>query len=165
MHTPNGRRWLLGVISTLPMLLSLAIASPALAATSTADVSITISGHPGSVKMGQQITYVATMTNHGPDDATFVDAVFSMPVQLHEVSVTCAKGISADGLFCEYSSLKAGETVVSTLVATAGPGTARRFSVWAKVNFENSCSFDPNCTFDPNMRNDSASVTTRLLRH
>ena len=105
------------------------------------------------------------MTNHGPDDATSVDVGFALPAQLRLVSMSCDKGISPDTPFCEYSSLRAGETVVSILVAKVNAGARQdRESVTttARVSFESDCAFDPNCTFDPDLSNNSASVTTRL---
>ncbi len=52
------------------------------------------------------------------DDLWKRDVGFSLPDQLNLVSMTCDRGISPDTPFCEYSTLAAGETVVSTLVAT-----------------------------------------------
>ena len=88
------------------------------------------------------------------------------PDQLNLVSMTCDKGISPDTPFCEYSSLAAGETVVSTLVATPNPSALthdRKLTVTANASFEVDCSFDPNCTLDPDTSNNSTSITTKLL--
>ena len=165
MTSPIGRRILLGVIGIMP-LVSLATAHPVAAATATSDISVTLVASRGHVMTGQHITYIATMTNHGPDDASFVDVTFGWPTQLDLVSMSCDLGISADTPACEYSSLKAGQSVVSVLVATphrGGHPGVRRIRVSARVSFEVDCSFDPNCTFDPNHRNNSASVMTRLI--
>jgi hypothetical protein len=78
--------------------------------------------------------------------------------------MTCDLGISPDTPFCEYSSLKAGETVISTVVATPNPDTHKKhLNVTADVLFEVDCSFDPNCTFDPDLRNNADSVSARLM--
>ena len=160
------RRLIINMIGILPLIMSLGNNAVALAATSTSDISVTIVADQRQVKMGQMITYTATMTNLGSDDASFVDVDFSLPDQINLVSMTCDRGISPDTPFCEYSTLAAGETVVSTLVATPTPGSTvhpRKLTVTANVFFEVDCSFDPNCTFDPNDSNNSASLTTKLV--
>jgi uncharacterized repeat protein (TIGR01451 family) len=160
------RRLIINMIGILPLIMSLGNNAVALAATSTSDISVTIVADQSQVRMGQMITYTATMTNLGSDDASFVDVDFSLPDQINLVSMTCDRGISPDTPFCEYSTLAAGETVVSTLVATPTPGSTvhpRKLTVTANVFFEVDCSFDPNCTFDPNDSNNSASLTTKLV--
>jgi len=160
------RRFIINMIGILPLIISLGNSKVAFAATSTSDISVTIVADQSKVKAGQTITYTATMTNLGPDDAFFVDVRFGLPDQLNLVSMTCDRGISPDTPFCEYSTLAAGETVVSTLVATPTPGTLtydRKDTVTANVFFEVDCSFDPNCTFDPDLSNNSASLITKLI--
>ena len=136
------------------------------AARATSEISVTITADRGSVAVGRDVTYRARMTNHGPNDATFVDLTFLWPKQLDEVSMACAGGISPDGPSCEYSSLKAGRTVVTVLVATPHPGGHpgdKKVKVTARASFEVDCSLDPNCTFDPNGRNNAASILTKLV--
>jgi uncharacterized repeat protein (TIGR01451 family) len=162
MKVLTGPRVLAAVAGVIPLIMSLAPVAPVYAATATADISISLTRSPATAVVGQEVTYVARMTNHGPDDATFVDTIFSYPAQLEPISLTCDLGISPDGPGCEYSSLKAGQTVVSTLVGMPRTATPRKFTVKAKVSFEVNCSFDPNCTFDPHLRNNSASVATRV---
>jgi len=161
------RRFIVTSIGILPLLLSLGSSQVAFAATSTSDISLSFVADQGKVKMGQTIIYTATMTNHGPDEAFFVDVGFGLPDQLTLVSMTCDRGISPDTPFCEYSTLAAGETVVSTLVATPTEGALtqpRKLLVRANVSFEVACSFDPaNCTIDPDLSNNSASLITKLI--
>jgi uncharacterized repeat protein (TIGR01451 family) len=159
------RRFIMNIIGILPLILSLGTSQVAFAATATSDISVTLVADQNHVKMGHTITYTATMTNLGPDDAIAVDVVFSLPDQLTVLSFTCDR-VSPDGLFCEYSTLAVGETVVATLVATPTSGALthdRKLTVTASVFFEVDCSFDPNCTFDPNSSNNSASVITKLI--
>ena len=158
-------RFIVHLIGTLALLLSLGTSKVAFAATATSDISVTLVANQSKVKMGQTITYTATMTNHGPDDAIAVDVGFFLPDQLTLVSLTCDR-VSPDTPFCEYSTLAAGETVVATLVATPTPGTLprdRKVTVTANVFFEVDCSFDPNCTFDPDLSNNSASLNTKII--
>ena len=160
------RRLILKMIGILPLIMSLGSSQLAYAATSTSDIAITLVADQSQVKMGKTVTYIVTMTNLGPEDASFVDIGFSLPDQLNLVSMTCDLGISPDTPFCEYSTLTAGQSVVSTLVATPTPGSTvhpRKLTVTANVLFEVDCSFDPNCTFDPNSSNNSASLTTKLV--
>jgi uncharacterized repeat protein (TIGR01451 family) len=160
------RRFIITLLGILPLILSLGSSQVAFAATSTSDISLTLVADQSHVKMGQTITYTATMTNGGPDDAVFVDVGFSLPDQLNFVSLTCDRGISPDTPSCEYSTLAAGETVVSTLVATPTPGALtkdRKLTITANVFFEVDCTFDPNCTLDPNSHNNSVSITTKLI--
>jgi len=160
------RRFIIHIIGILPLILSLGSSKIALAATSTSDINVTLVADQSHLKMGQTITYTAIMTNLGPEDAVFVDVGFSLPDQLNLVSLACDRGISPDTPFCEYSTLAAGETVVSTLVATPTPGALthdRKLTVTANVFFEVDCTFDPNCTFDPELGNNLASVSTKLI--
>jgi uncharacterized repeat protein (TIGR01451 family) len=161
------RRFIVSLIGILPLIVSLGASRTAFAATSTSDISVTLTADRSKLKVGQTITYTATMTNLGPDDADFVDVRFNLPAQLTLVSMTCDFGISPDTPFCEYSSLKAGETVVSTVVATLNPAALTRqhsLTVTADILLEQDCSFEPdNCTFDPNLSNNLASLTTRLV--
>ena len=167
MHTfTKSRRFIIHMIGILPLLLSVGTSQVAWAAGSTSEISLTMVASQNQIRMGQMITYKVTMTNHGPDDAIFVDAGFSLPDQLNLVSISCDKGISPDTPFCEYSSLKAGETVVSTVVATPNPSAKNRdrsVIATAIVSFEIDCNYDQNCTFDPNSSNNLASIPVKII--
>jgi uncharacterized repeat protein (TIGR01451 family) len=160
----NYRRFLLTLSGILSILLSLGSSQVAFAATSHSNIAVKLVAHRSN-QDGGTITYTATMTNLGPDDASSVDVGFALPKQLRLTSMTCDLGISPDTPFCEYSSLKAGQSVVSILVAKPTPG-ARKHNISvttsASVFFEVDCSFDSNCTLDPDMSNNSASVTVKL---
>jgi uncharacterized repeat protein (TIGR01451 family) len=130
------------------------------AAQTSSDISIHMTVDRGSVGMGQDVTYTVSMTNLGPEDATFVDVGFKLPDQLVLVSMECDLGISADTPFCEYSSLPAGVTVVSTLTATPNPAgrlLPRMVTTSASVYFESD-------TVDTHTVNNNASVRTRIVR-
>jgi uncharacterized repeat protein (TIGR01451 family) len=157
----NYRRFIVRIIGILPIIMSLGTSKVALAATATSDIALSLVAH----RAGDTITYTATMTNLGPDNAVATDVGFTLPDQLKLVSMTCDLGISPDTPFCEYSSLNAGETVVSTLIAKPNLGAQKgnpELTTTASVFFEIDCSFDPNCTFDPDLSNNSASVTMKL---
>ena len=163
----NYRHFIINMLGILSLILSLGTSKVAFAAseTATSDLSLTLVADQSKVKMGQTVTYTATMTNLGPDDAIDVAVAIFLPDQLNVVSLTCDR-VSNDGTFCEYSTLAAGETVVETLVATPTPGSLtkpRKLTVTANVFLLTDCNFDPHCTFDPDLSNNSASVTTKLI--
>jgi uncharacterized repeat protein (TIGR01451 family) len=150
---------IVGILLLVSMLLG--STTPALAAPHGSDISITIVANRSTVKVGQNITYTARMTNHGPDDAYFVDTAFVLPKQLTLVEETCAEGISPDTPNCEYSSLKAGQTVISKLVATpkrAAHPYVKDIKVTARVLFETSG------TVDPHLHNNVDSVSTVIFQ-
>ena len=161
------RRFIINMLGILPLILSLGTSKVAFAAASTSDISVTLVADQSKVKVGQTITYTAIMTNHGPDDALYVDVRFNLPVQLSLVEETCAFGISADTPFCEYSSINAGESLISTVVATPNPDyltRERNLTVTADVLLEQDCAFEPiDCTSDPDLNNNLASVSTKLI--
>jgi uncharacterized repeat protein (TIGR01451 family) len=113
------QRLIFGALGILSLMASLGDSGRAIAAQATADVSVTIVADSDKAKLGQHITYTVTATNLGPDAALFVDVVHGLSDQLAIISLTCDRGISPDGPFCEYSILEPGESVVSTLVATS----------------------------------------------
>ena len=132
----------------------------ALAAQNVADVSVTIVANNSRVKLGEDITYTVTATNLGPDAALFVDVIHGLSDQLNVVSMTCDRGISADGSFCEYSILAPGESVVSTLVATPRADAHNRER---KAITTATLAFETADTVDSDGSNNSASVTTKLI--
>lgn len=154
------RSFINNTIRILVLVILLGSSGKALAAPSRSDVSITITADRSEVRVGQTVTYTARMTNHGPDDAYFVDASFVWPDQYTFVSMACDQGISPDTPACEYSILKAGETLVSTYVATPDP-TAHFHNKVVKVTVQ--VFFETTDTVDPRLRNNTASVTTRIL--
>jgi len=161
------RRFIMNMIGILPLIISLGNSRTAFAAASGSDISITLVANQSKVKVGQTITYTAIMTNHGPDDALYVDVRFNLPLQLSLVEETCAFGISADTPFCEYTVIKAGETLISTVIATPNPDYLTRerdLTVTADILLEQDCAFEPiDCTSDPDLSNNLASVSTKLI--
>jgi uncharacterized repeat protein (TIGR01451 family) len=125
------------------------------------DLSIKMVADRNMVEPGEQVTYTATMTNLGPDDASLVDVAFDTSEQLTVVSIACDHGISSDGSFCEYSSLAAGESVVSTVVATPKLGANRTHRT--VVRNAASILFETADTFDPVTVNNKAGVKTWLV--
>jgi uncharacterized repeat protein (TIGR01451 family) len=132
---------------------------PALAQGST-DISVTITANRDKARPGQLITYTVVATNLGPDDAIFVDVVHRLPDQLQFISLTCDKGTSPDTPACEYTTLAAGESATSILVATprADPGKHPKLvTTTAHIVFETTDSVDPDTS------NNAASVAIKLI--
>ena len=154
------RHALRNVLSTLVLLLLLGSNTYAATAQGITDLSVKIVANRHKVKPGQTITYTVTVTNLGPDAAPLIDVIHSLPDQLQFVSLTCDRGVSNDGDFCEYLSLEAGARVVSTLVATPLTGTgmlrSKRVATTAIVSLESTA------TADPDQSNNTATVLTKL---
>jgi uncharacterized repeat protein (TIGR01451 family) len=149
-----------GILSLMATMGSSAPLSSPTLAQSASDVSITMVADRNMARAGQTITYTVTMTNLGPDNVTFVDVAFALPDGLQGLEDGCDLGVSADGPFCEYSSLPAGATVVSTFSATPLTGTgmrARLVRATASILFENADASDPN------IANNTATVKTKLI--
>jgi uncharacterized repeat protein (TIGR01451 family) len=159
----NYRSLMVSVLGILSLMATMASSAPMgrlQASQTTNDIAIKISQDRDKVSEGQDVTYTVVAMNLGPDDATFVDVGFKLPSQLNLVSMSCDLGISPDTPFCEYSSLPAGSRVVSTLVATPNNATqlhSKLLKVSASISFEN-----PG-VLDPDLRNNTASVGTRLV--
>jgi uncharacterized repeat protein (TIGR01451 family) len=154
------RRFSMGALCILSLITFSGNSRQAIAAQLSSDVSVTITADRDKVRLGQNVTYTVTATNLGPDAASFVDVVHGLSDQLAVVSLTCDRGISPDGPFCEYSSLDSGATVVSTLVATPRSDSQ---SHDRKATTSAHLSFETADTVDPNSSNNAASVTIKLI--
>jgi uncharacterized repeat protein (TIGR01451 family) len=155
------KHFMLNALSILSLWATLGSSAPIMSTAKTInDISIKIVADRGVVRPGQKITYTITATNLGPDDAVFVDTAFDISDQLVVVSLVCDKGISPDGPFCEYSSLRSGASVIARIVATPKLTARARSKTMQTIA---SIQFETIDTFDPNMNNNKASVRTRLI--
>lgn len=153
----------IGLLSILMLAVSFPISTQrAFAQTTqtTSDISIQMVADHNKVRMGEDVTYTVYMTNHGPDDATGVDVTFQMPDQLTMLSMTCDLGISADTPACEYNSLPAGVTLVSTMTAT--PNSAAR-TAGRRATVAAVASFEVTTEVDPDLSNNTASTKTKII--
>ncbi len=91
----------------------------------TPDLALRLSGSPGTVTVGQQVTYTATVTNtgHGIDaNAGFQD---QLPANTTVVSTTPSQGTCSGSptLLCNLGELDPGASATITIVVTANqPG-------------------------------------------
>ncbi|HEX9389457.1 MAG TPA: DUF11 domain-containing protein [Anaerolineales bacterium] len=155
------RQLIVAAIGIASLVMSLGISGRALAAQNMADVSVTIVADKSRVKIGENITYIVTITNLGPNAALFVEVAHGLSDQLNFVSVTCDGGISSDGPFCEYSILQPGQNAVSILIATPNPSIQNheRNALTATA----TTSFETADTIDSDNGNNWASVTVKLI--
>ncbi|HEV8384392.1 MAG TPA: choice-of-anchor Q domain-containing protein, partial [Candidatus Acidoferrales bacterium] len=94
-----------------------------------ADFSVTKTGAPGTVSVGQNITFTITVTNNGPDPAagSFTD---NLPASFQFVSLTSPAGwtcttpvVGASGtVSCSNTGLSSGASGAFTLVVTTTSG-------------------------------------------
>jgi len=154
----NYQRFMISAFGILSLLVAQGSSAPRPAAKTTNDLSIKIVANRGTARPGQSITYTVTTTNLGPDDAALIDVVHQLPDELTAVALTCDRGISPDGPFCEYSLLESRASVVSTLVAVPKSAHGRKKTVTTTAYI----AFETLDTFDPHMRNNKASVRTQL---
>ena len=91
----------------------------------SADLTVTKIVDDASPAEGDTLTYVVTVTNGGPDDATGVEVTDALPAGLTFVSATASQGSyqAATGVW-SVGSLAVGETAGLQIRATVDDGTA-----------------------------------------
>lgn len=122
---------------------------------STADLSLALSSSPANVTVGQDVTYMLTVTNNDPQvTATGLTLTDTLPSGVTFVSANAAGGS------CNYAN----GTVTCTLASIAPQATWQpSITVTAEMagNVKNSASVSANQT-DPNTANNNATVTTTV---
>jgi hypothetical protein len=118
-----------------------------------------------AVRAGENITYIITLTNLGPDTATGVSFGLGLVDEFSApYSVTCSQGGTPAGdpsglgtTACNVESLASGDSVTATVVVQAIPNSKkeRRFSSFAQV-------FSSD-THDPNISNNTARLETKFI--
>jgi uncharacterized repeat protein (TIGR01451 family) len=107
----------------------------------SADMGVTAVGEPTELRVGEQVTYTATVTNHGPGTAVDVVLSVDLPDGLSSVVVSSTAGScsSIRPVACRLGTLTRSQTATVTLKATAAAaGTSSlTFAVGASVS-------DPN---------------------
>jgi uncharacterized repeat protein (TIGR01451 family) len=116
----------------------------------SADVRVSLSG-PSVRRAGTQATYVATVTNGGPDEATGVQVNVPAPSGSTLVSAAASQGNGCTGTSCLIGSLPNGATATATYVFTLSQ--AGSLTVTATVQGDR----------DPNASNNTASAPTTVL--
>lgn len=108
-------------------------------ATSTnADLEISLSDSPDPALVGANLTYDLQLINYGPDAATGVSAVLSLPSQISFVSATSGCSYANSLVTCTLSSLNSASNASFQVVVQ--PGVATTLDASASVS---SAVFDP----------------------
>jgi uncharacterized repeat protein (TIGR01451 family) len=116
-----------------------------------ADLSITKVGSPNPVALGIPITYTIKVKNNGPDAATGVTVVDSMPSQVTLATPTPSQGTCFGNVTCDIGNLAVGATATVTITATP---------FVPDVTITNTAQVQSS--FDLNSANNSASASTRV---
>lgn len=93
-------------------------ASAGVTVTPAADLGLTKTG-PATVDAGGDMTYVLTTTNHGPDAATGVAIVDTLPAGVSYVSGDAGCGASGQTVTCPVGALALNATAVRNIVVRA----------------------------------------------
>jgi len=123
---------------------------------SGADLAVVKTG-PATGHVGQQVTYVITVTNNGPQTANGVTATDTLPKNTGFGSATSTQGSCAptphqQSVVCNVGTMASGAKVTVTLVIK--PTTKGNFTDTAGVS-----ATSPN---DPVSTNNTSSVTTKV---
>ena len=119
----------------------------------SADLSVAMTDTPDPVDVGNNITYTATVTNNGPNEATNVTLTDSLPASLSLVSAVPSQGnCSGDpNISCALDTLAASANATVTIVATAN----------SEGSVDNTASVSATQA-DPQASNDSATASTTV---
>ncbi len=118
------------------------------------DVGVTLGDAPDPATVGQDVTYTATITNHGPGEATDVVLTNTLAGAATVVSATTSQGSCTPAgptVVCSLGTLASGAAATVTIVAV--PSALGLLSDTATVAAEGP---------DPNPANDSATETTNV---
>ena len=118
------------------------------------DLSITKSGSPDPIVAGSTLTYVVTVTNNGPSDATGVTIVDTLPPGVAFVSASADCSEVSGTVTCDVGSLPSGASASVTVQVTVDAGTTGSIT--------NSASVAGSET-DPVTSNNSATDTTAVV--
>ncbi|HCV32360.1 MAG TPA: hypothetical protein DGO89_20725 [Microcoleaceae bacterium UBA9251] len=87
------------------------------------DLSISATGTPTTVNLGDKLTYSLTVTNNSPTQATGVTFTNELPSGLKDVSATSSKGGTPENnngiITAELGDLNTGESAIVTINATS----------------------------------------------
>jgi uncharacterized repeat protein (TIGR01451 family) len=145
-------------MAALVLLLS-SLGGPVALAQGSADLALTKRADRQLVRVGQNVVYVITLTNSGPEAATDVHFGDSLPDQLNLVAFRCQGGSPSGGTFCLVNRLEPGETALAVVVATPIANIA-----WSERRVSNTAFIQSASSFDPNEGNNTASTIVIAIR-
>jgi uncharacterized repeat protein (TIGR01451 family) len=131
-------------------------------ATPTANLSVAKGTSNSSVNSGELVTFVLSITNSGPSDATNVVLTDPTPANAAFSSVTPSGGFTCAGgvLPCSAPVLAAGATANFQIVYTAGSAGSTITNI-ATVSSPDAVGANPTFV-DPDSSDDSATTTLRI---
>ena len=122
--------------------------------TTGADLALTASGDSSALSVTQKLTYTATASNYGPQDATNVVLTDTLPSTVNFVSVTSNQGTCTEAqlvVMCSISNLISGDSLVATINVV--PTTTGQITNTANATASEN---------DANTANNTASISTRV---
>ncbi len=128
-----------------------------------ADLRVTVAHSPDKVLLGGQVTYVITVTNDGPTDATVVRVTDTLPEHLAFASATDGCVHTEETVTCPLGDLAAGQSASVVIVADAvTTGTATSIT---RVDADQADPYGENnstaTTVDVSPAADLAVITAR----
>ena len=122
--------------------------------TASADLGVSIAGPTAPTPVGQNLTYVVTVTNNGPTAASGVTLTDTIPMGSTLVSTTPTGAmLSGNTLTYVFGNLASGATTTLTIVVTAGGSTIPTATDTASISGNQP---------DPNPSNNSTSFTSAV---
>jgi uncharacterized repeat protein (TIGR01451 family) len=109
------------------------------------DVSVALAADPDPVDLGQELTYVATVHNSGPGDATGVALELELPVGLAILSTASTHGtpvVESGQVRCDIGTL--GDSENATVTVVVGPGVDGLLTATATVTQLSGDTFPDN---------------------
>jgi uncharacterized repeat protein (TIGR01451 family) len=102
----------------------------------SSNVVLELTGSPGTVDTGQQVTYTATVSNTGNDTAGTVAFQNLLPGKATLVSASSSQGNCSGSpmILCELGSLTAGASATITIVVTADQPGKMTDHGWVSAN-------------------------------
>jgi len=123
----------------------------------TADLQLKIDPLSDPVGINNAVTYKITTTNNGPDAATTVKVVHTLPAQMTFVSSNdsqCTYQLASRKLTCNYATL-ATESLISTEIIVNTPSVTSTDEITLTSTVTSS-------EFDPVQTNNNAAVSTHV---
>lgn len=134
-------------------------ASTTTTVSSSADISLTLTDSPDPVTAGNNLTYVATVSNAGPSDAAGVTVTMTTPTNTTFVSGSVAGGGSCSGtttITCTFTGLVlVGTPRAATIMVAVAAATPSGTVISATANAATTST-------DPVPGNNSATTTTTV---
>jgi uncharacterized repeat protein (TIGR01451 family) len=117
-----------------------------------ADLSVIKTSSPDVIRAGDTMTYTLVVTNNGPDDATGVKVVDTLPADMTFVRASAGCALGSGKVTCSVGALAADGVVQLTIVVTAD----------VEGTLTNVAAVSGN-ELDPDLANNEATLDTTVL--